>query len=62
MTRTWKAEEAVPKTNPFGKLALLICDKHVWISKATSTITTQAMPLLGSILIPDTEIDLVNND
>jgi hypothetical protein len=29
IAQTWKAEEAVPKTKPFGKLALLICDKDV---------------------------------
>jgi hypothetical protein len=29
IAQTWKAEAAVPKTKPFGKLALLICDKDV---------------------------------
>jgi hypothetical protein len=66
IAQTWKAEEAVPKTKPFGKLALLICDKDVWISKATSTTMRKAMRTpLGSILYCrsfDAEIDLVNND
>lgn len=44
---TWKAEEAVPKTKPLGKLALLISDKHIWILQTTATTSaTKAMPLL----------------
>lgn len=46
--RTWKAEEAVPKTKPFGKLPLLIPastsaeDAVIWKPEAT-TIATQAI-------------------
>lgn len=48
---TWKAEEAVPNTNPFGKLPLLISAKHIWISKATTTRITRPMPLLLIIIV-----------
>ncbi len=47
---TWKAEEAVPNTKPFGKLPLVIfSDKHIWIIQTTTSIT-KAMPLLLSII------------
>lgn len=49
---TWKAEDAVPKTKPFGKLALLICEEQVWIPNATSSSDTTklAMPFLNSMV------------
>jgi hypothetical protein len=43
----------VPKTKPFGKLALLISDKHVWILQTTTTTTsiTKAMPLFSLTIV-----------
>lgn len=49
---TWKAEEAVSKTKPFGKFSLLICDTecemHILIT-AIINIIPKLIPLLDSI-------------
>lgn len=53
---TWKAEEAVPKTKPFGKLPLLIvvfesADMHFSTSNAATTTMAIANPCIMPFLI-----------
>lgn len=57
--QTWKAEEAVPKTKPFGKLPLFISDAHIWIPNTTNNATKRALPSLNSMLQRERERDFV---
>ena len=47
---TWKAEEAVPKTNPFGKLPLVIfSDRHCRSDTRTTATVNKPMNLPNAI-------------
>ena len=47
---TWKAEEAVPKTNPFGKLPLVIfSDRHCRSDTRTAATVNKPMNLPNAI-------------
>lgn len=50
IVQTWKAEEAVPNMNPFGKLVLFISDVHIWISSNAIIANIIKVPPLNSMV------------